>query len=241
MTSLVVAAFLLGLFGSAHCVAMCGGVAGALSGGLVRIGKRGRPARATFAYNVGRIAAYAALGALVGALGYVADRIPYFGEARIALRLGAGIMLVLAGLYITGALRRYAMIERLGAPIWSRVRPIAIRMHATESTFAKLAVGALWGLMPCGLVYAGFGLALASGSIATGALVMLAFGLGTAPAMITTGLASARIANLLGTRAWMRRAAGALIVLFGLVDVASSVASFTQPAPICACKNTNGW
>jgi len=231
------AAFLLGLFGSAHCVAMCGGVSGALSGGLVRLGKRARPARSAFAYNAGRVGAYALLGAIVGALGYAADRIPYFGEARIVLRLLAGVMLLGAGLYVAGVFRRFAIVERVGAPIWRRARPIAARMTSADSAAAQIGVGALWGLMPCGLVYAAFAIALASGSIASGALVMLAFGFGTAPAMIATGLAGARIAAAVTTRAWLRALAGTLVVAFGVVNVASSVASLRDPAPICACHN----
>ena len=87
--------------------------------------------------------------------------------------------------------------------------------------------------MPCGLVYAAFGLALASGAVAHGALVMAAFGLGTAPAMIATGLASARIVPALRGREWIRRAAGVLVVVFGLVDVASATDALRHPVPVC--------
>lgn len=99
---------------------------------------------------------------------------------------------------------------------------------------------ALWGLMPCGLVYAAFGLALASGSPLRGALVMAAFGAGTAPAMIATGLASARFAPDVRARAWLRRTAGALVFAFGAIDVASAGASLASPSrPTCACHHAN--
>jgi hypothetical protein len=233
--SAIVAALLLGFFGSAHCVVMCGGVAGALSGGLVRIGRAPRPVRATLAYNVGRVSAYVALGALVGAIGYSVDRIPFIGSARIVLRLAAGLLLVGAGLYVAGAWKRFAIVERAGAPLWRRVRPIASRLLGAESVGAKLGVGALWGLMPCGLVYAAFALAIASGTIAGGATVMLAFGAGTLPAMIATGIASGRAMSAYASRAWLRRAAGAFVVVFGVIDVASASLSLTEPAPVCAC------
>ncbi len=257
----LIPALLLGLFGSAHCVLMCGGIAGALSSDLVQIGKRARRSP-TFAYNAGRVAAYVALGAVVGTLGRAVDFVPVLGAARVALRLAAGLLLVGAGLWVAGAFSRFSIIERAGAPLWRRVAPFATRLARSKSPLAALGVGALWGLMPCGLVYAAFGLALASGGAAselahpalggaaselahpafggaaTGALVMAAFGLGTAPAMIATGLASARVAPAVRDHAWVRRAAGALVLAFGLVDVASASASLATPAhPTCACSH----
>ncbi|HEY1960527.1 MAG TPA: sulfite exporter TauE/SafE family protein [Polyangiaceae bacterium] len=230
--SFVVSAFLLGLFGSAHCVLMCGGIASALSGGLVQLGKRPRPLTPALGYNAGRIAAYVACGAIVASLGRVAELVPHVG---VALRLVAGAMLVAAGLWVAGAWNRFALVERLGAPLWRRVQPIASAFVARRASFA---VGALWGLMPCGLVYAAFGLALASGSPAQGALVMAAFGLGTAPAMLATGVASARIVTLMRARAWVRRLAGVAVLAFGLVDVASAAASLQTPSrPTCACHH----
>ncbi len=233
--SALLAALLLGIFGSAHCVVMCGGVSAALSGGLVRIGKAPRPARATLAYNLGRVAAYGVLGAVVGAIGGSIDHVPFIGAGRALLRLAAGVLLVGAGLYVAGVFRHFAVIERVGAPVWRRVRPVAARLLRTESTLAKLAVGALWGLMPCGLVYAAFALAITTGGVGSGALVMIAFGLGTLPAMLATGLASSRAMAAFASRAWLRRTAGALVVVFGVIDVASAGASLVEPAPLCVC------
>jgi sulfite exporter TauE/SafE len=229
----IVPAFLLGLFGSAHCVMMCGGIASALSGSLVQLGRKPKPTRSTLGYNVGRIASYVLLGALVGAIGRAVDFVPWFGAARIALRFVAGAMLVGAGLWVAGAWNRFSVVERIGAPVWRRVQPFASRLVGSPGALASVGVGALWGLMPCGLVYAAFGLALASGTIGSGAMVMAAFGLGTAPAMIATGLASARIVPALRGREWIRRAAGVLVVVFGLVDVASATDALRHPVPVC--------
>jgi len=231
--SFLIPAFLLGLFGSAHCVMMCGGIASALSGSLVQIGHKAKPTRSTLGYNVGRIASYVLLGALVGAIGRAVDFVPWFGAARIALRFVAGAMLVGAGLWVAGAWSRFSIVERIGAPIWRRVQPIAARLVGSRNALHSIGVGALWGLMPCGLVYAAFGLALASGTIASGALVMAAFGVGTAPAMIATGVASARIVPALRGHEWIRRTAGALVVVFGLVDVASATDALRHPVPVC--------
>jgi sulfite exporter TauE/SafE len=222
MITLVLSALLLGLFGSAHCVLMCGGIAST----LVQIGRGPRIATPAFMYNVGRIASYAVLGALVGALGHAASFVSPVGPV---LRLAAGLMLVFTGLYVAG-MSRLAVVERIGSPLWRRVQPFAIRARST------VVMGMLWGLMPCGLVYAGFGLAVASGGIASGALVMAAFGLGTLPSMVTASLASLRIAPFLRSRAWVRRAAGAIVLCSGLVDVGFASAAIARPAkPACAC------
>lgn len=241
--SWLVPAFLLGLFGSAHCVIMCGGIAGALSGDLVPLGKKrsiGASGVRVLAYNAGRVSGYVALGVLVGTIGRAVDFVPVLGSARIILRLAAGLLLVGAGLWVAGAFRRFALIERAGAPLWQRVAPLVTRIARSPSLAAALAVGALWGLMPCGLVYAAFGLALASGSAAKGALVMAAFGFGTAPAMVATGLASARVAPAVRAHAWVRRAAGALVIAFGAIDVASASSALATPAhPACACHGAH--
>ena len=139
-------------------------------------------------YNVGRIASYAVLGALVGALGHAASFVSPVGPV---LRLAAGLMLVFTGLYVAGMSRLAVVERRIGSPLWRRVSAIRIRARST------VVMGMLWGLMPCGLVYAGFGLAVASGGIASGALVMAALGLGTLPSMVTASLASLRHRPLL--------------------------------------------
>jgi sulfite exporter TauE/SafE len=203
MITLVLSALLLGLFGSAHCVLMCGGIAST----LVQIGRGPRIATPAFMYNVGRIASYAVLGALVGALGHAASFVSPVGPV---LRLAAGLMLVFTGLYVAG-MSRLAVVERIGSPLWRRVQPFAIRARST------VVMGMLWGLMPCGLVYAGFGL-------------------GTLPSMVTASLASLRIAPFLRSRAWVRRAAGAIVLCSGLVDVGFASAAIARPAkPACAC------
>jgi uncharacterized protein len=220
--TLVISAFLLGLFGSVHCVVMCGGIAST----LVRIGRTARHAPSILSYNAGRIGAYVVLGALVGGVGHAVGFVPHIGGV---LRLTAGLLLVGAGLYVAGAWHYFAFIERIGTPIWRRIKPLATR------TDSALLMGALWGLMPCGLVYAGFGLAAAAGTAKAGALVMAAFGLGTLPAMVTVGATSARIA--LGSNAWLRRGAGALVLVFGLVDVATAGATLVTPSqPQCMCR-----
>ena len=76
-----------------------------------------------------------------------------------------------------------------------------------------LALGALWGWLPCGLVYGMLAAAAGAGSAGGGAAVMAAFGLGTAPAMIGVAWASGRGSGVLTAK--RKRALGWLLVLFG--------------------------
>ena len=86
-----------------------------------------------------------------------------------------------------------------------------------------LGLGLLWGLLPCGLVYSMLLIAATSASPADGALIMLAFGAGTTPAMLMTGLGAARLSQAM-RRKRTRLGAGALIVVIGVLTLAMPLA-----------------
>jgi len=222
--ALVGSAFLMGLLGSTHCAVMCGGVVGILSGGLVPLGKR-PPARTSLqlAMSLGRIATYAAFGAMLGGLGAVLEALDTLRVVQVSLRFGAGLLMVGVGLYLSGIWRKFQAIERVGAPLWRRIEPYARRLVPVRSFPAAFGLGALWGFMPCGLVYGALGLSVATGSVLDGAGTMLAFGAGTLPMMLFVGAFAGFVAKL-GSEAWIRRAAGLAIVVFGLVNVATASA-----------------
>jgi sulfite exporter TauE/SafE len=85
--------------------------------------------------------------------------------------------------------------------------------------------------MPCGLVYAALGIALASGSPVTGALAMIAFGVGTLPALLMMGMFGARLGSV-AHRSIVRRVAGLTILLFGLFHVVAASAQAVAPRSI---------
>jgi uncharacterized protein len=200
----LLAALIAGLVGSVHCFGMCGGIAGAL--GMAGGG------RASFAvaYSAGRIASYAVAGAIAGTIGA-----GLAGAAGLGpwLRLVMGVVLILLGLQVALNLKLLAPLEAAGAQLWRRLAPIARRLVPPRHAGQALALGALWGWLPCGLVYGMLAAAAGSGSALGGATFMAVFGLGTAPAMVGLAWASGRGGTFLTAR--RRRALGWLLVVFG--------------------------
>jgi hypothetical protein len=201
------ALFLLGLASGVHCVGMCGGIVTAFTAPQPLVPGRGMW-RMQLAFNSGRIASYAAAGVLAGLAGAGAYAIAA-APAQAALAAAANLMLVLIGLYLAGVSGAATWIERLGAPLWRRLQPLALRLRPHS-----FAAGAVWGWLPCGLVYGALAAAAATGSPARGALAMLAFGLGTLPWLLAAGMAAVRLRGWVSQRAF-RVAAGSLVLGFG--------------------------
>jgi sulfite exporter TauE/SafE len=211
------AAFLVGLLGGVHCVGMCGGIVGTLTMGLPRA-VRADAARLfpyQLAYNLGRVAGYGVAGALMGALGTFALALVPVQSAQRGLYALAALFMILLGLYLGGWWPVLARLERLGARLWRRIEPLGRRLLPIRSPVQALALGFVWAWIPCGLVYSVLVWCVSAGSAGAGALLMLAFGLGTLPTLLGMGLlagAAARFAD----QAWMRQVAGALVLAFGL-------------------------
>lgn len=221
----VIAAFALGLAGSTHCVLMCGGVVGVLCAGLPAEA-RSRPLPYLLAYNLGRVGSYTFAGLLAGGLGAIAQGLWPVAGAQLALKAFAGALMLGAGLYLAGVWPLFARVEALGAPLWERIRPAAQALLPVRSPRHAVALGALWGWLPCGLVYAALALALSAGSAPAGALTMLAFGLGTLPMLLAMSAAAGALSSLV-RRAPVRRAVG---LALGAMGVLSLVATCQQSA-----------
>jgi sulfite exporter TauE/SafE len=185
-------ALLAGLLGGVHCLGMCGGIVAAM--GLP--GGGAAPASVQVGYNLGRLASYTLAGALTGLIGSAAFLSETLWPLQTGLYMLAQVMLILVGLYLAGLSHAVLAVERLGGGIWKRIQPRLGGLLPIDG-FAKAALaGALWGWLPCGLVYSVLVSALASGGAADGALLMLAFGLGTLPNLLAMGWAAARLRGL---------------------------------------------
>ncbi|HEX5817730.1 MAG TPA: sulfite exporter TauE/SafE family protein [Gemmatimonadales bacterium] len=195
--SAYLAAFVSGLAGSMHCVAMCGGLA-ATAGS--------RPSGAA-AWHLGRLSTYALLGAVAGTVGKILPG-PAWIPGAVATVLLCWFALAIAGLVPEPRIR-IPGIGRAGATLANR-----------EGLGWRYLFGMTTGLLPCGLVYAALALPVALGHPLAGALAMVAFGLGTVPALATLSVALQRV---LRSGIWARRAVAAVILAMGLWTVAMRV------------------
>ena len=210
------AALAAGLLGGVHCAGMCGGIAASLSAA-----SRGNPLSRQAAFNAGRIASYTLMGTAAGLLGQAAILAGPLLGLQTALFVAANVLMIALGLYVAGWGGSVARMEFAGRAVWRRIEPLRRHFFPIDSTARALGAGAVWGWVPCGLVYGMLALALATGSAADGALVMAAFGLGTLPAMLGAGLAASKLLSI-RSNPYVRRTAGVLIIglaAFGLARV----------------------
>jgi sulfite exporter TauE/SafE len=217
MTPLLASAFVVGLLGGVHCVGMCGGIVATLTMGLAPERRRSVAAQLPFqlAYNLGRVGGYVLAGALMGALGALLLESVALQWAQRALYTLAALFMVALGLYLGGWWRGLVVIERAGGLLWRRLEPVGRRLLPIRRWWQALGVGFVWAWLPCGLVYSVLVWSLSSGGALQGAAMMLAFGLGTLPNLLGVGLLAGAAARY-GEQAWLRRAGGALVILFGL-------------------------
>ena len=210
------AAFLLGLAGSGHCLAMCGGVTAALGLATARDAS-GRPRPALLlGCQIGRIVSYSLAGLLfAGALGGVVALLDV-DSVRKALRALAALALLFAALVAFGYLGNSG--SRFGHALWRQLAPLGRRFLPINSLPRACAFGMLWGWMPCGFVYSVLLVATLQQSAVRGAMTMAVFGLGTLPGLFLTALASRRFVALTATRA-ARRVAGSVLVVSAIVTL----------------------
>ncbi|SDG83555.1 hypothetical protein SAMN05216588_101126 [Pseudomonas flavescens] len=206
----LLSALILGLLGGGHCLGMCGGLMGALTLAIPPE-RREQRLRLLLAYNAGRILSYALAGLLLGLAGWALAS----GPLANLLRAIAGGLLIVMGLYLAGWWSGLTRIEALGRGLWRHLQPLARRLMPITSPSRALLFGGLWGWLPCGLVYSTLLWAASQGDALHSAALMLAFGIGTLPVLLATGLAAERMGSLLRQRG-VRMAGGLLVMLFGL-------------------------
>jgi sulfite exporter TauE/SafE len=216
LTTSLLAAFLVGLGGGAHCALMCGGISAAMVAGA----ERGRAALHSSLSQLGRILSYMLAGAIVaavsaGALSVLAEPI-----TRIAVHVLLGLAWIVIALQLFGWIAKNRLLARIGSGFWKLLQPLTRRVWPIRTPLRALAAGALWGWLPCGMSYAMLMVAAATANPLQAALVMLAFGIGTMPGTVLPALAAARIQKV-GISPRFRRITAAAMLAFGVFTAAS--------------------
>lgn len=231
-----------GLLGSAHCLGMCGPFA-------LAIGTAAPAWRANLwrqgCYSAGRIFTYAVLGAAAAYCGLrLAVALAAWVNVPALLAIAAGVLLVAQGLFAAGVLPKRAVAAAAACPGAAGFRALLTARGSTEVFLA----GLFTGLLPCGLLYGMLALAASTHDVVRGLGTMVAFGLGTVPALVAAGLGG----GLLGIAARRRLHAAAAwcLVLTGVVSVARGAGFLTWPGAmpagcfICAPETVSqdrGW
>lgn len=207
--------FLASLTGAAHCVAMCGG----FSLGLVRSGQAARSLQLMLLYHSGKIFTYMFLGGLAGTLGIAMQGSAGFLHAQRVLSLVAGGLLVLTGLQTLHVIPLFNLLPRVTSALWvgPTMGPLLATFRDPRTPLGPFYLGLFNGFLPCGLVYAFTLKAITTGSLAGGMLTMMAFGLGTVPALLAVGLSGVWLAPHLQKR--MMLASGGLVLVLGSIMI----------------------
>ena len=212
--SLIYMAFVTGLLGTGHCIGMCGGLVSALS-----LSEAGRQGGWFFhlLYNLGRISTYTFIGAVVGWLGSALAYTDRFKMVTRSLLIGSDVFVILVGLGTAG-LFAWLNVSKLDFRGPMKAMTLAVAgLRRLPPAISALPLGLLFGFIPCGYLYAVAITAAQSASVATGALMLFAFGLGTAPSLLLFGGAAHWLSGR--ARTWMLRIAGLVVAGMGVINL----------------------
>lgn len=209
-------AFLTGLFGSMHCVGMCGAIALTL------------PSRTFFGnllYNVGRIFSYTLIGFLFGSFGKGLNLI----GVQQYISIGLGIVIIVA--VFIPYLFKFSFLDKS----FTKFKQLFTPFFKRKNYFSLLMIGILNGFLPCGLIYLAIIGSVVMAEPLEGALYMFLFGVGTLPMMLSLTIYK----NLL-TVEWRRKIfkmmpmfavmVGVLLIFRGLNLGIPYVSPYIEPA-----------
>ena len=215
--SVISASFMLGLLGSMHCVGMCGSIVG-----LMTHAARQQNASTWLryvkipCYHIGRILSYSLAGFIAGSIGSTLIGRIGMDRAHTIAQLLSGVFMLLLGLSLGGFFNGLAVLDPIGNKLWKLLAPLAKRSFTLKSPLSALFAGAVWGWLPCGLVYTALMLSLPSHCPTQGALAMASFGIGTLPLLWVVGHLSGRAFSI-AQHTLLRRVIGLIIVGFAIL------------------------
>lgn len=209
--ALLVAALLMGFFGSPHCLGMCGGLVTAFGLSMKDVSPAKRRALVA-TYHFGRLTSYALLGLIAGLIGITVLKPLMMGNSTPRILLG--LVLVFVGVTMLGA-PFLTRLERFGMRFWQYLSPLRQKVFPLNTFPRALTAGLLWGFLPCGLVYGALLIAVVAHNPLSGAALMFVFGLGTIPMLVATHETVGWLRDKIG-RFRLRQLNGAVMVISGL-------------------------
>ena len=222
-------AFALGLMASGHCLVMCGGISGALAL-ATRTNARGRVRLdLLLGYQVGRIGSYMLAALLLSGAGAALVQFVDGERVRITLRLLSAVAIAAVGVSLLWRGRGFDLA--LGRGVWKHLAPLTRRLLPVRNLAQALALGAVWGWMPCGLAYSVLIIAWLSMDPWRAAATMLAFGLGTVPAVLAGAYGASGGLQLLARRGLRSSVAAMLIAFAGITAAGPWLAAHGVHAP----------
>ena len=231
LISIAIAVLTSSLVGSAHCVGMCGPFV-ILAGGSNEASARYRFRNLT-GYHAGRGLTYALIGVIAGWAGSwldVGGRL--LGWQQTAAWL-TGLAMILFGIIAILNLRSRGSVHfALPAFVTTTIRIFYQRTRVLSAGFRAVAIGGITGFLPCGWLYAFVILAMGTSHPLSGAIVMLAFWMGTIPALSILSLSMSKLTD--SAKAFVPYCTATILILGGLFTV--SVRSFADLSPLDQSK-----
>jgi len=236
MSSDLIMMLLLGFTsGFGHCVGMCGGIVLTYSMNL----SKNDPGTSRwmsnmiphFLYSSGRTVTYMFLGGIFGLVGNTMTFASTAFNHQSILQIIAGIMMLYIGLNLLNVIPKIFSKWSYGNPF--RRFTHQLLLHVDRSNIFLL--GLVLGFLPCGVVYAAGMKAAVMGNPAEGMITMLAFALGTSPAMILTGVGAQWITGRFRHRIF--KFSAVLVIILGLITIQKGVGKFNQPMHSADGKN----
>jgi sulfite exporter TauE/SafE len=211
-------ALLMGLFSAFHCLGMCGSIIGSLTLSLKREIRENKRLLLPFvaSYNAGRVLSYSMAGMLAGFAENMLSMPLGEGHGHRILQILSAIVMLGAGLHIGGWFPRFAYIEKFGNVVWRRIEPYGRRLVPVETLPRAFVFGMVWGWLPCGLVYTALALAATTGDVFRSTFTMLAFGLGTMPAVMGVGIMTSWMVKLSNMKRF-RELTGIVLIFLALM------------------------
>jgi len=216
-TSSYIVAFAMGLASSLHCIGMCGSIIGTLTLSLSPNVRGSNYLLSAFVlnYNLGRLTSYMLAGGFVGIIQTITV-MPFGEHGYRIIQILSAIIMASSGLYIAGWFSMFAYVEKVGLILWKKLEPYGRRLIPVSNRLQAYLFGVVWGWLPCGLVYTALVLAATAGSAEKSAFTMLAFGLGTLPAVMSVGVMNGVLTRLSRMKQF-RKAIGLFMITLALM------------------------